>query len=198
MAASAVLRLQTIVSREVAAFEPVVVTIGALQAGTKGNVIPDDAVLKINVRTFDNTVRKRVLAAIERIVRAEAVASGAPEPPEFTYFDHFDLTVNDPHAAARVGEAFRGYFGAERVAELIDPLPVSEDFGLFGQEWKVPSVFWYVGGTDPDFYRRAAHDGRIAEDVPTNHSSKFAPVLHPTLEAGVQTLTTASLSYLGA
>jgi amidohydrolase len=197
MAASAVLRLQTIVSREVAAFEPVVVTIGALQAGTKGNVIPDDAVLKINVRTFDSTVRKRVLAAIERIVRAETVASGAPDPPQFTYFDHFDLTVNDPQAADQVGGAFRGYFGTDRVAQLTDPLPVSEDFGLFGQEWKVPSVFWYVGGTDPELYSRAARAGRIAQDVPTNHSSKFAPVLHPTLETGVQTLTTASLSYLG-
>jgi amidohydrolase len=197
MAASSVMRLQTIVSREVAAFEPVVVTIGALQAGTKGNVIPDDAVLKINVRTFDSTVRKRVLAAIERIVRAETAASGAPEPPEFTYFDHFDLTVNDPQAATQVGQAFRRFFGTDRVAELTDPLPVSEDFGLFGQEWKVPSVFWYVGGTDPDLYSRAAHAGRIAQEIPTNHSSKFAPVLHPTLETGVQTLTTASLSYLG-
>jgi amidohydrolase len=197
LAASTVLRLQTIVSREVAAFEPVVVTIGALQAGTKGNVIPDDAVLKINVRTFDNTVRTRVLAAIERIVKAEATASGAPKPPEFTYFDHFDLTVNDPKAATHVGEAFRGYFGADRVTELTDPLPVSEDFGLFGQEWKVPSVFWYVGGTDPDLYQRAQAAGRIAEDVPTNHSSKFAPALHPTLETGIEALTTATLGYLG-
>ena len=197
MAASAVVRLQTIVSREVAAFEPVVVTIGSLQAGSKGNVIPDDAVLKINVRTFDNTVRTRVLAAIERIVKSEAAAAGAPKPPEFTYFDHFDLTVNDPPAATHIGECFRGYFGTDRVTELTDPLPVSEDFGLFGQEWKVPSVFWYVGGTDPDLYRRAEQAGRIAEDVPTNHSSKFAPVLHPTLETGIEALTSATLSYLG-
>jgi amidohydrolase len=197
MAASTVLRLQTIVSREVAAFEPVVVTIGALQAGTKGNVIPDDAVLRINVRTFDNTVRTRVLAAIERIVKAEADAADAPKPPEFTYFDHFDLTVNDPQAATHVGDSFRGYFGAERVTELTDPLPVSEDFGLFGHAWKVPSVFWYIGGTDPNLYQRAQAAGRIAEDIPTNHSSKFAPVLHPTLETGVQALTAATLSYLG-
>lgn len=197
MAASAVLRLQTIVSREVGAFEPAVVTIGALQSGTKGNVIPDDAVLRINIRSFDDTVRTRVLAAVERIVNAEAAASGAPRPPEFTYFDHFDLTVNDPQATTHVGEAFRAYFGADRVTELTDPLPVSEDFGLFGQEWKVPSVFWYVGGTDPDLYRRARQDGRIAQDVPTNHSSKFAPVLHPTLETGIQALTAATLGYLG-
>ena len=78
-----------------------------------------------------------------------------------------------------------------------DPLPVSEDFGSFGTEWGVPSVFWYVGGTDPALYRRAEKAGRIAEDVPTNHSSKFAPVLHPTLEAGVEAITTATLSYVG-
>jgi amidohydrolase len=197
MAASTVMRLQTIVSREVAAFEPVVVTIGALEAGTKGNVIPDDACLKINVRTFDTAARTRVLAAIERIVKSEAAAAGSPKPPEFTYFDHFDLTVNDPKAATHVGAAFRAYFGADRVTSLTDPLPVSEDFGLFGQEWKVPSVFWYVGGTDPDLYCRAERAGRIAEDVPTNHSSRFAPVIHPTLETGVQTLTSATLSYLG-
>jgi len=197
MAASAVLRLQTIVSREVAAFEPAVVTIGSFRAGNKGNVIPDEAILKINVRSFDDGVRARVLDAIKRIICAEATASGAPEPPSFTFFDHFDLTVNDAATANQVGDAFRSYFGADRVTELADPLPVSEDFGLFGQEWKVPSLFWYVGGTDPGVYQRAAQAGRIAQDVPTNHSSKFAPVLHPTLETGIQTLAVATLSYLG-
>jgi amidohydrolase len=196
MAASTVLRLQTVVSRESAASEPVVVTVGALQAGTRGNVIPDDAVLKINVRSFDDKVRTRVLGAIERIVNAEATASGAPKPPEITYFDHFALTTNDPKVAGHVADAFRDYFGAGRVEELEDPLSVSEDFGSFGREWGVPSLFWYVGGTDPDAYRKAEEAGRVEEDIATNHSSKFAPVLHPTLETGIQTLTTASLSYL--
>ena len=84
MAASTVLRLQTIVSREVGANEAAVVTIGVLQAGTKENVIPDEAIIKLNVRTFDEGVRKRVLDAIERIVNAEAAASGAPRKPEIT------------------------------------------------------------------------------------------------------------------
>jgi hippurate hydrolase len=87
MAAATVMRLQTIVSRELAAAEPAVVTIGALQAGTKENVIPDEAVIKLNVRTFDAGVRKRVLAAIERIANAEAAASGAPRPPEITHWN---------------------------------------------------------------------------------------------------------------
>jgi hippurate hydrolase len=197
MAASAVLRMQTIVSRETPASEAVVVTIGALHAGNKGNVIADEAVLKINVRTFDDTARSRVLSAIERIIKAEAAASGAPKPPVFNYFDRFALTVNNPRQTKQVAEAFHAYFGTDRVDELQDPLPVSEDFGSFGTEWGVPSVFWYVGGTDPALYRRAEKAGRIAEDVPTNHSSKFAPVLHPTLEAGVEAITTATLSYVG-
>jgi amidohydrolase len=197
MAASTVLRLQTVVSREVAADEPVVVTIGALHAGTKGNVIADDAVLKINVRTFDENVRTRVLTAIERIVNAEAIASGAPSPPVLRYREHFALTVNDPELTARIADALRAHFGGDRVTELADPLAVSEDFGLYGSELSIPSVFWYVGGTDPELYRRAVEAGRVAEDIPTNHSSKFAPVLHPTLETGIETLVIATLRQLG-
>src|SRR5579863_8878058 len=95
MAASTVMRLQTIVSREVAPTDSVVVTIGALQAGTKENVIPDEAIIKLNVRTFDEGVRKHVLAAIERIVNAEAAASGAPRVPEITPLDRYGVVIND-------------------------------------------------------------------------------------------------------
>ena len=197
MAASIVLRLQTIVSREVAASQAAVLTVGALQAGTKDNVIPDDALLKINVRTFDEVVRTRVLGAIERIVKAEAEASGAPKPPQIDYTEHYPLTVNDPDQTRHVADALRGYFGQERVGELAAPVSASEDFGSFGTEWRVPSVFWYIGGTDPDTYHKAEQAGRIADDIPTNHNPKFAPVMHPTLEAGVQAITTATLSYLG-
>ena len=115
MAAATVMRLQTIVSREVAAAEAAVVTVGVLQAGTKENVIPDEAIIKLNVRTFDEGVRKRVLAAIERIVNAEAAASGAPRPPEITTLDHYPLNVNDAEATKRVVDAFRRHFPAERV-----------------------------------------------------------------------------------
>ena len=107
MAAATVLRLQTIVSREIAATEAAVVTVGSLQAGTKENVIPDEAIIKLNVRTFDEGVRKRVLAAIERIVNAEAEASGAPKKPEITPLDRYALVKNDPEATKRVGDAFR-------------------------------------------------------------------------------------------
>jgi len=195
MAAATVLRLQTIVSREVAPAESAVVTVGALQAGTKENVIPDEAVLKVNVRTFDEDVRARVLAAITRIVNAEAGASGSSRPPEITPLDRYELVSNDPAAVARVRDAFRAAFGDERVA-TISPISASEDFGSFGKAAQVPSVFWTVGGTDPEVHRAAREAGRIAE-LPTNHNPRFAPVLHPTLETGIQTLLAATCGWLG-
>jgi hippurate hydrolase len=197
MAAATVMRLQTIVSRETAASQAVVVTIGALQAGTKDNVIPDEAVLKINVRSFDDAVRRHTLDAIQRIVNAEAQASGAPKAPEITTTEHYPLTVNDAERTDRVAAALRAHFGEDRVAELVVPVSASEDFGSFGTEWGVPSVFWYVGGTDPDAYRAAQAAGRVAQDIPTNHNPAFAPVLHPTLETGVQTMVVAALDALG-
>jgi amidohydrolase len=197
MAAATVLRLQTIVSREVAASQAAVVTIGALQSGTKDNVIPDEALLKLNVRSFDEQVRSHVLDAIKRIVEAEAAASGAPRPPEIRTTEHYPLTVNDPDRTLRVAAVLRSEFGDDRVHELAAPVSASEDFGSFGTEWGVPSVFWYVGGTDADAYRNAEQAGRVAQDIPTNHNAKFAPVIHPTLETGVHAMTAAALDALG-
>jgi len=196
MAAATVLRLQTIVSREIGATEVAVLTVGSLQAGTKENVIPDEAVIKLNVRTFDEGVRTRVLAAIERIVNAEAAASGTVKKPEITALDRYPLVRNDPDAVRRVRDAFRRYFAADRVEETA-PTTASEDFGSFGAEWGAPSVFWFVGGTDHDMYAKAKNEGRIGE-IPTNHNPRFAPVIHPTLEAGVEALAVAAQAWLAA
>ncbi len=196
MAAAIVMRLQTIVSREVAAAQSAIVTVGALQVGTKENVIPDEGVIKLNVRTFDDEVRTHVLDAITRIVEAEAQASGAPRAPEITPLDRYQLVRNDPDAAATVRTAFRSHFGEENVVD-IPPLSASEDFGSFGSEWGVPSLFWTVGGTDADTYDQAKREGRLSE-LPTNHNPRFAPVIHPTLEVGVQTLLAAAGAWLGS
>ncbi len=193
MAASVVLRLQTIVSREVAATESAVITVGVLQAGTKENVIPEDALIKLNVRTFDAGVRNRVLTAIERIVNAEAQASGAPRAPEITPLDRYPLNMNDRAASERVAAAFRVHFSPERVFHS-GPAPASEDFGCFGTEWQVPSVYWFVGGTDPALYAKTKSAGRL-QDLPVNHSPRFLPVLHPTLETGVEAMVVAALAW---
>ena len=194
MAAAIVLRLQTIVSREVAATDAAVVTVGVLQAGTKENVIPDEAVIKLNVRTFDEGVRKHVLAAIERIVNAEAQASGAPRAPEITPLDRYPLNVNDKQASDRVAEALRRHFPPDRVRHT-GPAPASEDFGCFGSEWNAPSVYWFVGGTDPEIYAEAKAAGRI-NDLPVNHSPLFAPVIHPTLQTGIEAMVASALAWL--
>jgi amidohydrolase len=194
MAAATVLRLQGIVSREVAANEAAVVTIGVLQAGTKENVIPDEAIIKLNVRTFDKGVRKRVLTAIERIVNAEAAASGAPKKPEITPLDRYSLVTNDPEATKRVSDAFRSHFSADRVQET-KPTTASEDFGSFGAQWGAPSVFWFIGGIDADMYANAQKEGRIGE-IPTNHNPRFAPVIHPTLETGLEAMVVAAQVWL--
>ncbi|ALK97927.1 amidohydrolase [Massilia sp. WF1] len=194
MAAATVMRLQTIVSRELSPNEAAVVTVGSLQAGTKENVIPDEAIIKLNVRSYDPQVRKRVLDAIERIVNAEAAASGAPKPPEFTMLDSYPMGVNDGDASGRVGAVFRQYFAAERVHQT-GPTSASEDFGSFGLEWKVPAVFWFVGGTDPAVHAKAKAAGEVNK-IPSNHSPFFAPVLHPTLETGIETMVVAALAWL--
>jgi hippurate hydrolase len=196
MAAATVLRLQTIVSREVAAAEAAVVTVGVLQAGTKENVIPDEAIIKLNVRTFDAGVRQRVLAAIERIANAEAEASGAPRKPEITALDRYPLNVNDVVASQRIAGAFRAFFSENRVNHT-GPAPASEDFGCFGTEWHAPSVFWFVGGNEPEAYEKAKKAGKLNE-LPVNHSPHFAPVLHPTLQTGVEAMVVAALAWLSA
>jgi hippurate hydrolase len=95
-----------------------------------------------------------------------------------------------------VAAALRAQFGDGCVNELAAPVSASEDFGSFGTGWGVPSVFWYVGGSDPEAYRKAEDAGRVAQDIPTNHNARFAPVVHPTLETGVQAITAAALDAL--
>ncbi len=122
-------------------------------------IVPGEALITLNVRTYDESVRKHVLDAIERIAKAEAAASAAPKPPGITTIDHYDLVKNDPEATRRVADAFRQYFPRDRVQET-GPTTASEDLGSFGAEWHVPAVFWFIGGTDPELYAKAKAAGR--------------------------------------
>jgi amidohydrolase len=190
MAASAVMRLQGVVAREVAMSDSAVVTVGALQAGSAENVIPDQAMLRLNVRSFKDAVRGRVLAAIRRILEAESAASGAPKAPDISVLGEHPATRNDEAAARKVADAFERRFGKDRVQEAA-PSSASEDFGLFGAAWGVPSVFWFTGGTDPQRFEAAITAGRL-EELPSNHAPDFAPIIHPTLRTGIETMLTAA------
>jgi hippurate hydrolase len=197
LAASVVLKLQTIVSREISATESAVVTVGSLHVGTTHNVIADHATLEINIRSFDERVREKVVAAVHRIVQGEAVTAGAPKPPEITRIGSFPVTTNHDAVTAELASVFREHFGADRTMEA--PLVTgSEDFSEFGRAAGVPSVFWLVGGVDAQTVLTAIAAGRFEQDIPSNHSPLFAPVLHPTLRTGVETLVVGALSKLAA
>ncbi len=193
MAAATTLRLQTIVSREVAPIENAVLTVGALQAGTKENIIPEDATLKLNIRTFDEGVKNQILSAVKRICCAECAASNAPREPEFTELSSYPLTENDALATARVAGAFEAQFGDKSYETK--PASGSEDFSVFGRNWHVPYVFWFVGGTDPVLYLEAKKNNQL-NAIPSNHSPMFAPVIHPTLKTGLQAMMTAAAAWL--
>jgi amidohydrolase len=198
MAAATVMRLQTVVSREVAGTDTAVVTVGALRAGTKENIIPDEAELLISVRSFEPLVRDRVLGAIERIVRAEATASGATRDPEVVLDYGFPAVVNDLAACERTRPAFEALLGPGRV---VDPGLVtgSEDVGLLASGSGAPCVFWLLGGADPAHFRgvtSAADMVVVVAEQPSNHSPYYAPMIDPTLRIGVAALVTAAHTWL--
>lgn len=188
MAASAVMRLQTIVSREVSPDAHAVITVGEFHAGTAENIIPDDAYIKLNVRTTSEEVRNNTMEAIKRICIAEAQASNAPKEPEFTVINSYPLTVNDPVVTSRLAKAFLNQFGNH--ASEGEPAQASEDFSRFGRAWNSPYSMWFVGGTEPAKFDQAVADGTVAK-LPGPHSPLWAPALHPTLETGIETILTA-------
>jgi amidohydrolase len=195
LAASIVMRLQTIVSRETLPGEFAVVTVGASNAGSKSNIIPDRAVLLLNIRTYDMALRDRVIASIERIVRGECAAAGSPKEPEFEYYDQYPLTDNDPDVNARVTAALTAHFGPGVVSQT-SPVTASEDFSRLPDALGSPYTYWTVGSVPSDVYRTAAAKGTVAQDVPANHSPFFAPAIDPTLGMATQAHVVAAFSYL--
>jgi amidohydrolase len=194
LAAMIVVRLQTVVAREVAPTDPAVLTVGSIQAGTKSNVIGDRAVLQLNVRSYSDQTRDAILEAVRRIVIAECQASRCPKDPEFELFDRFPPTGNDARTTARVRAAFDAFFG-DRTEDL--PLQTaSEDFSDIPKALSAPYTYWGIGGVDRNTYRRAAEAGRVSEDIPVNHSAMFAPVIQPTLDTGTQAMVSAAVAWL--
>ncbi|MFN7986355.1 MAG: amidohydrolase [Thermoanaerobaculia bacterium] len=195
MAARAVVALQAIVSREVNPFEPAVVTVGTFHAGTKRNVIPDEAKLQLTVRSYRPEVQKQLLAAIARIAKAEAAASGAPREPEVVVDprEASEVVVNDPAMSARLEAALRRGLGDANVLPA-EPSSSSEDFGVYGRVAGAPSVQLRIGATAPAELSRAKAEGRF---VPGPHNSQFAPDRGPTIRTGVAALVFSTLELLG-
>ncbi len=192
MAAEFITALQTIVSRETSPLDSAVVTVGSIHGGTKRNIIPDEVQLLMTVRTYKPEVRKRVLASIERIAKGVALAAGVPDnrapTMEVLAGESTDATWNDPALSERLAKALTRDMGAANVVKM-DPLMVSEDFGKFALDRKIPATMLNVGAVDP---------ARIAsgERLPSLHSSGFLPVAEPTLRGAIKAMVVASMELL--
>ncbi|KAI4125316.1 MAG: hypothetical protein LQ338_004330 [Usnochroma carphineum] len=195
MAASVVMKLQTVVSREVDPDQFAVVTVGSLQAGQTENIIPDKAMVKVNVRTQNHEVRNRIIAAIRRIVKGECEASGCTKEPLVEETTKFPLSVNDEAVTKTVHDSFGEFFG-NRFNPNTACSTASEDYSILGSSQGKPCCFWFFGGVDENVWDEAKKKDRLREDIPVNHSPFFAPVIQPTLKTGVDALCVAALTFL--
>ncbi|KAL8944269.1 MAG: hypothetical protein Q9216_000564 [Gyalolechia sp. 2 TL-2023] len=195
MAASVVMKLQTVVSREVDPDQFAVVTVGSLQAGQTENIIADRAEIRLNIRTQNHEVRNRVLTAVRRVVKCECEASGATKEPIFEGTAKFPLSVNDETVTKSVHSSFEKFFGAR-----FDPntpcSTASEDYSILASSQGKPSCFWFFGGVDEKMWDETEQKGRLAEDISVNHSPFFAPVIQPTLRTGIDALCLGALTFL--
>lgn len=198
VAASVVLRLRAMAVQERRPGEHVVVTVGALHAGERANVIPDSAVLEAIVRAPSLAAVDRVVEVARRVVEDECLAARCTDPPEFTVVTRVPAGISDPVAAARVRRAHLAVFGAGRVVEVPQG-QASEDFPLFGADGRVPTVYWYVGSVPPAVWDRAPGAGPLEKlhSLPAAHSPKFSPDPVATLRAGITALAAGALAWLG-
>lgn len=196
IASSIVLKLQTIVSREVAPGEVAVVTVGAIQAGHTENIISDEATLKVDIRSVSPRRREKILASVRRIVSAECVAGNSPRDPVWESTRSFPLTVNDEDVTKAVNEAFIAYFGPESHQPRMESVLGSEDFSVLASAVERPYCFWTFGGVEAERWDRLRREGKLETDVPVNHSPFFAPVVQPTLKTGVDAMSLAALTFL--
>lgn len=194
MAARAVVALQTIVSREVNPLDPAVVTVGTFHAGTKRNVIADEAKLELTVRSFKPEVQKQLLAAIERIAKAEAAAARAPREPAVTIVEASEVVVNDVALIENLGSALRRSIGEANVVPE-EPVMGAEDFGVLGRAAGAPSVQLRIGASEPGEFAKAKAQGKLP---PGPHTSKFAPDRERTIRTGVAAFTYSVLALLGS
>jgi hippurate hydrolase len=180
IAARTVLTLQTIVAREVNPGEFAVVTVGYVNAGTKNNIIPDQAELGLTVRTYSGVVRTQILKAITRIANAEAQAGNAPREPLIERYEATNAVYNDPALAQRLQRALAAALGADNVVKG-EPITPSDDFSVFIEQG-IPGFDLKLGGADPQRLAEAQANGTV---LPSNHSPLFAPDVDPALHTAI-------------
>jgi len=189
--------LQTIVSRENNPIDPVVVTVGSIHGGTKHNIIPDEVKMQLTVRTYKSDVRDRVLAAIDRITKDCATAAGIPAeraPIVEVLKDQFTpATYNNPELTKRLVGVWKKILGAENL-EATDPTMGGEDFSEYNlPDHSISACDFWIGAVDP---AKIAEFKKAGKELPSLHSSKFAPVPEPTIRVGIIGMTAAVLELM--
>ena len=197
LAAEMINAWQTIASRENNPLDPIVVTVGSIHGGTKHNIIPDEVKMQLTVRTYKADVRERVLAAIDQIAKGIATAGGVPPeraPIIDVAKDQFTpATYNNPELTKRLIAVWKKSLGNENV-EIVEPTMGGEDFSEYSlPDHSIPAVDFHVGAVDPEKIAQFKKEGK---ELPSLHSSKFAPVPEPTIRTGIVAMTAAVLELM--
>ncbi|WDK18175.1 amidohydrolase [Colletotrichum graminicola] len=193
MAAHVVVRLQSIVSREINPSDISVVTVGSLHAGQTENVIADSAEIGLDIRSVRPETREKLLASIRRVVAAECAASGATAAPLFKMTRHLPVTENDASMTTMLATSFEEHFGSD-FDPNITATTISEDFSVLATSQGKPCAFWHWGGIEAELWDQKLEEGKLQE-IPANHTARFAPVIQPTLKTGIDALCIAALTF---
>jgi hippurate hydrolase len=190
---------QTIASRENNPLDPIVVTVGSIHGGTKHNIIPDEVKMQLTVRTYKSEVRDRVLKAIEDIAKGTATAAGVPPdraPIVNVLKDQLTpATYNNPDLTKRLVAVWKKVLGDTNV-EIVDPTMGGEDFSEYSlPDHSIPAVDFHIGAVEPEKIAQFKKEGK---ELPSLHSSKFAPVPEPTIKVGIIGMTSAVLELMKA
>jgi amidohydrolase len=196
IAAQTILALQTIISRENSPLDPAVVTIGSIHGGTKRNIIPDEVVLQLTIRTYKEEVRQHILASIERIAKGIVAAAGVPDDraPILRVIESEGAPslYNDPQLTERITNAISRVIGPENVIK-VNPLMASEDFGRLSLDHQIPAFMFWLGAIEP---ARVEASRKSGKPLPSLHSSLFEPQPEPTLRTGIKAMTSAVLELM--
>lgn len=193
-ASQIVVRLQSIVTKEVRPEEFAVIVCASIHGGSTANIVPDYADLKLSIRSYQPAVHERLLAAVKRVVLAECEASASLHirEPTFTTIMQAPATINDQRHANILKQAFRGYFG-DNIIDA-DPFGASEDVSILATACGAPLVHYVYGCVDSEEWEQAKRLGKI-EELPHNHSAFFAPVIQPTMRTGVDAFSLAAMTF---
>jgi amidohydrolase len=197
LAAEIINALQTIASRENNPLDPIVITVGSIHGGTKHNIIPDEVKMQLTVRTYKSDVRERVLAAINQIAKGCATAAGFPPeraPIVTVRKDEFcPATYNNPELTKRLVAVWKVSLGNENI-KIVDPTMGGEDFSEYSlPDHSIPAVDFHIGAVEP---AKIAEYKQAGKELPSLHSSKFAPVPEPTIRVGIIGMTSAVLELM--